>query len=92
MKFEFKPSFDRSVKRLHDVEREEIKNVAIQFIDMLSQDRAIYKGIGLKHLQQNYWEIRRGLKTRILFKREGGLVEFILAGNHDDIKRFLNEI
>ncbi len=89
MRFEFKPSFDRSVKGLHGTQKQEIKTVAVQLINMLSQDREIYKGIGLKRLKRNFWEVRKGLKTRILFRWEGDLVEFILAGNHDDVKRFL---
>ncbi len=89
MRFEFKPSFDRSVKSFHDLEREEIKKVAIQLIDMLSHDQEIHKGLGLKRLRGNFWEVRKGLKARILFRWDGDLVEFVLAGNHDDIKRFL---
>jgi len=38
MKFEFKPSFDRSVKSFRGKEKEEIKKVALQTIDILSQD------------------------------------------------------
>ena len=89
MKFEFKPSFDRSVKAFHDREKEEIKALAIQLIEMLSRDREIHKGIGLKRLRGNFWEARKGLKTRILFRWDGELVEFVLAGNHDDVRRFL---
>jgi len=89
MRFEFKPSFDRSVKRFHGPGKEEIKKVATQLIDMLSQDREIHKGLGLKRLHGNFWEVRKGLKTRILFRWKGDLVEFILAGDHDDVKRFL---
>ena len=89
MRFEFKSSFDRSVKSFHGSEKEEIKKVAIQLIDMLSPDRKIYKGLGLKRLRGNFWEVRRGIKTRILFRWEGDLVEFIFAGDHDDVKRFL---
>ena len=89
MKFEFKPSFDRSVKAFHDREKEEIKALAIQLIEMLSRDREIHKGIGLKRLRGNFWEARKGLKTRILFRWDGELVEFVLAGNHDDVHRFL---
>lgn len=36
-----------------------------------------------------FWEIRKGLKLRIIFLWQGDSVEFILAGTHDDIKRFL---
>ena len=89
MKFEFKPSFDRSVKAFRDSEKNEIKALAIQLVEMLSRDREIHKGIGLKHLSGNFWEARKGLKIRILFRWDGELVEFVLAGNHDDVRRFL---
>ena len=89
MKFEFKPSFDRSVKVFHDSEKNEIKALARQLVEMLSRDREIHKGVGLKRLRGNFWEVRKGLKTRILFCWDGELVEFVLAGNHDDVHRFL---
>ena len=91
MKFEFKPSFDRSVKASPNSEKEEIKALAIQLIAMLSRDREIHKGIGLKRLRGSFWEARKGLKTRILFRWDGELVEFVLAGNHDDVRRFLKK-
>ena len=62
---------------------------AIQTIDILSQDKLAHKGIGLKRLKGNFWETRKGLKTRILFRWQSDLVEFILAGDHNDIKRYL---
>ncbi len=86
----------------------------------------LHKGIGLKRLKGDFWEIRHGLKARILFRWEGNLVEFIhsrpenrtlqgadgiwplsispkkpralarvcfiLAGDHNGIKRFLKNI
>ncbi len=58
---------------------------------MLSHKETIHKGIGLNRLRNNFWEVRKGLKTRILFRWSGELVEFILAGNHDDVRRFLKE-
>lgn len=92
MRFEFKPSFDRSVKNFHGKEKEEIKEVALKAIDILSQDRLVYKGIGLKRLKGDFWEIRKGLKARILFRWQGDLLEFILAGDHNDIKCYLKNI
>lgn len=92
MRFEFKSSFDRSIKSLHGKEKEDVKVTAMQVVDMLSQDRVIHKGIGLKRLKGDYWEIRKGLKARILFRWEGDLVEFILAGDHNDIHRCLKNI
>jgi len=92
MRFEFKPSFDRSVKSFHGREKEEIKQVSAQAIDILSQDRVLHKGLGLKRLKGDFWEVRKGLKARILFRWKGDLVEFVLAGDHDDIRRYLKNI
>lgn len=89
MKFEFKSSFDRSVRLFHGKEKEELKKVTLQTIDILSHERLIHKGLGLKRLKDNFWEIRYGLKARVLFRWEKDLVEFILAGDHNDIKRYL---
>jgi mRNA-degrading endonuclease RelE of RelBE toxin-antitoxin system len=89
MKFEFKPSFDHSIKRLPKGDQEEIKRVAISTIDILSHQKELPQGLGLKRLKENYWETRKGLQARILFKWEGSLVQFILSGDHEDIKRFL---
>lgn len=92
MRFEFKSSFDRSVRGFHGRQKEEIKQTAIQAIDILSQDREIHKGIGLKRLKGDFWEIRKGLKARILLRWQGDLVEFVFAGDHNDIKRYLKNI
>lgn len=92
MRFEFKPSFKRSIKSFSSKEKDEIKEVAAQLIDMLSRDRSIHKGTGLKRLRGSFWEVRKGIKSRILFRWEGDLVEFVLAGNHNDVKKFLRNI
>ena len=46
-------------------------------------------GLGLKPLRADCWEVRAGLADRIIFRRTGGLVEFLLVGNHDEIRQFL---
>ncbi len=92
MRFEFKSSFDRSLKAFHKPEQEEIKKATRQTIEMFSSNRTITPGAGLKQLRRNYWEVRKGLKARILFRWQGDLIEFILAGDHNDIKRFLKSL
>lgn len=89
MRFEFKPSFDRSVKSLPSETKKEIKELCVNLIDMLSSGRTISRGMGIKNLRRNFWEVRKGLKLRILFRWQADHVEFILAGTHDDIKKFL---
>ena len=92
MRFEFKPSFERSLKALPPLEKEDVKDAALKLIDVLSQDRQLYQGLGLKRLRADFWEVRKGIKARILFRWQGDLVAFVLAGNHDDVKRFLRNV
>ncbi len=92
MRFEFKPSFERSIKSLPPIEKTEVKEAASQLIDVLSKDRQIHQGLGLKRLRGDFWEVRKGIKVRILFRWKGDLIEFVLAGNHNDVKRFLKNV
>ncbi len=92
MRIEFKSSFDRSIKALNSRDKEDIKNITVHLIDILSMDQPLREGLGLKRLRGPYWEVRKGLKARILFRWHKDLVEFVLAGDHEDIKRFLKSI
>ena len=92
MKYEFKPSFDRSIKVLSSEEKTEIKEVCIAFLDLLELHARLPSGVGLKHLDDDYWEIRKGLRSRILFRWRKDMIEFVLAGDHDSIKNFLKNI
>ncbi|MDP8212085.1 MAG: hypothetical protein P9X22_02185 [Candidatus Zapsychrus exili] len=58
MRIEFKPSFNKSINSFSAKEKEEIKEASMQLIDMLSQDRDIHKGVGLKRLRKDFWEAR----------------------------------
>ena len=50
----------------------------------------IPRGLGIKPLQHGIWEARSGLFDRILFRRASAdLLELLLIGTHDEIKRFL---
>ena len=89
MTFEFKSSFDRSVKSLPSETKKEIKGLCITLIDVLSVKKELSGGLGLKNLRKDFWEIRKGLKLRILFRLRADHVEFILAGTHSEIKKFL---
>jgi len=91
MRFEFKPAFERSIKSLNLSEKADVNQTALDLIDVLSRSRQTGHGLGLKRLMGNFWEVRKGIKAWILFRWQGDLVEFVLAGNHDDVKRFLKK-
>ena len=92
MRYIIRPSYIRSIKNIRDIRR--LKTIH-QAVATLKESLEIkiqppYR-LGMKRLRENFWEIRSGLADRIIFYREKDTIEFILAGNHNDIKRFLNK-
>ena len=90
MKFHFTSSFERSLKRLDSPKRNLIVKTINHFIDFYESNQKPV-GLGLKHLKNNYWEIRASIRDRIIFYRQNDLIQFIIVGNHDDIKMFLRK-
>lgn len=88
MRYERKSAFDRSLDQLSDERKTRIKE-AIRQIVTFFETRQQPQGLGLKRLRKDFWEIRAGLGDRIVFRLRGDLVEFVLVGNHDEIRRFL---
>ena len=91
MRYERKPAFERSLKRLPDDRATRIKEAVHQLV-VFFETREHPHGLGLKRLRGDYWEVRAGLGDRVIFRLSGDLVEFILAGNHDEIRRFLRTV
>jgi len=48
-----------------------------------------HKGVGLRKLQDDYYEIRVGLKQRLVFENTPEALVFEFLGDHDEVKRFL---
>jgi len=92
LRYEFKPSFRRSTRTLNQEQIGQIKTACLAFLELLETKTPLPAGTGLKRLRNNFWEIRQGIRNRILFRWEGDLIEFILAGDHDSIKNFLKNL
>ncbi|MEW6008880.1 MAG: hypothetical protein AB1629_04520 [Candidatus Omnitrophota bacterium] len=91
MRYISKTSFDNTFKKLSPEFKENVKQ-AIQALSIFFESGQKTPGLGLKHLRRDFWEIRTGLKIRILFKFSSDLIEFIIVGTHDDIKRYLKSL
>lgn len=84
----FAPSFERILKKLDPHIKSWVKDVVSKVIDFYAADRKS-EGLGVKRLRGNICEARAGLKIRVLYDLSGSRLTFILAGSHDDVKRFL---
>jgi mRNA-degrading endonuclease RelE of RelBE toxin-antitoxin system len=91
MKYYSTPSFIRRFKKL-DSNRKKIVNDAIRKVLDLYNIGLNPKGLGLKQLRTNLWEIRSSLQERILFSFDNDTIRFTLIGDHDEIRRFLKNL
>ena len=48
-----------------------------------------HRGLGLRKLRDDWYEIRLGLKLRLVFENTSDALVFEFLGDHDDVKRFL---
>jgi hypothetical protein len=91
VRYEFKTSFDRSVSRLDRLRGQHIVDAVEAVIDFFETgDRP--EGLGLKQLRKPFWEVRASIRDRVIFAFEDDPVTFILAGSHDDIRRYLKKL
>lgn len=90
--YDFRPSFERTIKSFPAQKQQQIKSLAKHLIWLLSKGQRLPKGMGLTRLRGNYWEIRSTIKERILFHYKKSEVDFILVGSHDDVKKFLKSV
>lgn len=91
MRYRSLPAFERRLRRLDPV-RKACVTQAIDRLVAFFETGDLPAGLGLKSLQHDLWEVRAGLLDRIVFHRSGDLVEFLIVGTHDDIRRFLNTL
>ena len=88
MKFEYKPSFDKTFKKLEEVQKKQVRKAIFSLIDFFDTGKKT-TGLGLKNLRKEFWEIRCSRNIRMLFKFERDMISFIIVGNHNDIKNCL---
>ena len=82
------PSFLKSVRNLSEADKEKIKGALEKFNDFLIYGN-LTKGLGLKKLIRDVYEIRADIKIRIIIKTEGNIIYIVLAGTHQGIKEYL---
>lgn len=49
----------------------------------------LHRGVGLRKLRDEWYEIRFGLKLRLVLENTADALSFEFLGDHDDVKSFL---
>jgi mRNA-degrading endonuclease YafQ of YafQ-DinJ toxin-antitoxin module len=62
---------------------------AVQRLEQQLGQPHVHSGLGIRKLQRDYFELRVSRDLRLVFKLGKDAVTFVLAGNHDEVRRFL---
>ena len=88
MKINFLTSFDRSFKKLPLKMQDKTINAIDALLEAIEMGK-IPKGLGLKKLRKNFWEIRIDIRCRLLLEFSKDTLTIIFVGDHDSLKEFL---
>ena len=91
MRYRSLPAFERHLRKLDPARSARVKQ-AMERLVAFFETGDLPAGLGLKPLRHDLWEVRAGLLDRILFHREDDLIEWLIVGTHDEIRRFLKTL
>ena len=84
------PSFERSIRRFTSIEKDQLVIALGKFNDFLVTGR-ISSGLGFKKIRHDIFEFRIDIRLRVIVKDEDDAFYMVLAGSHEDIKRYLKD-
>jgi len=94
-KLYYRPSFNRSIKRLGS-EQKRVVGLILEALDIyystgcnLLEAQKKASNFFYKKLRHSYYEAGVEKNTRVIIHKEGNRCIAMLAGSHDQIKRFL---
>jgi len=91
MRVSFAPAFQKQLGKLDPQVKESAKEATGKIIDFYER-RIKAPGLGVKRLRGDIWEARAGIKIRILYLLKGEDIRFVLAGTHDEVRKFLSRV
>ena len=89
MRVAFKSSFDRAYKKLPAQDQEAVDDAIAALQGFVGKSAAPPHGIGMKRLSSEFWEARVGLRLRVLLGIVNDTIAFYFVGDHDAVRRFL---
>lgn len=88
LRIELSPPLRLAIRALPKSRRAEIGQVITAVRDGFGAPH-LHAGIGIRRLRESVFECRVGLKLRLIFESEPGLLTFTALGTHDEIRKLL---
>jgi hypothetical protein len=78
----------KTIRSLPKSQRREIGRVLNSIQDGFGRPH-LHSGLGIRRLRGDYFECHADLRLRLVFLGERGVLTFIAAGDHDEIRKLL---
>ena len=91
MRFVYQPLFLDSTRQLSRTQAAKLLK-AIEKFQHAMEHQQWPQGLGITHLREDYFEFRVDIQMRVIYRRAGDLIQYVLYGSHDQIRRFLRAL
>ena len=91
MRFVYQPSFLDSTRQLSRTQAAKLLR-AIEKFQHAMEHQQWPQGFGITHLREGSFEFRVDIQMRVIYRRAGDLLQYVLYGSHDQIRRFLRAL
>jgi hypothetical protein len=85
------PRFQKALNQLSDADIIRVESALQAIPDCFGRPHP-HSGISIRRLRKNIFECRVGLRLRLLFRENRGTLEFFFIGNHDEIRRLIQDL
>lgn len=91
MRYAYQPSFLEATRRLSAAQVAQLLKAITRFQQAVETGQWP-QGLGLTHLRGAYFEFRVDLHLRVIYRRHDDLIQYVLHGTHDQVRRFLASV
>ena len=91
MRYAYQPSFLDTTHQLSHTQTATLLK-AIEKFQHAMEHRQWPQGLGITHLRDAYFEFRVDIHARVIYRRNGDLIQYVLYGSHDQVRRFLSRL
>jgi mRNA-degrading endonuclease YafQ of YafQ-DinJ toxin-antitoxin module len=88
LRVELTPELKAAIRRLPKAQRKQIGEVITAVRDGFGAPH-LHTGLGIRRLRGSLFECRVGLRLRLVFDAEPGVLSFTDLGTHDEIRKLL---
>lgn len=91
MRYVYQPSFLATIRPLSQAQASKLLK-AVDKLQHAMESHQWPSGLGMTHLREDYFEFRVDSHNRVIYRRSGGLIQYVFYGDHDRVKQFLRSL